>query len=77
MATKKQKRQRGLERHQQFMETYRQEGLKALRREKARRFREKLKEWEQVHTDKHFKFVDECPHCRVIRAASKKEKVDA
>lgn len=76
MATKKEKRQRGLERHQERMEAYRQEGLKALKLDRARRFKEKLKEWEKIHNEKHFKFVDECPHCQVVRAASN-TKVEA
>ena len=73
MATRKETRERVRRKREEYMALYRAEGLRALQKDKARRFREKLKEWEKVHNEKHFKFVDECPHCLVVRSAAKKE----
>lgn len=69
MATKKQKRQAGIERHQREMETLRQTGLAAQKAGRVERLRESLKEWEELHNDKHFKFLSECPHCGIIQRA--------
>lgn len=72
MATKAQKRAANALKHQKFMEAYRAEGLRALREEQARRKREALREWQNVHDKKHHKFVNECPHCQDIKRNHKR-----
>lgn len=69
MATKKQKRLAGQAKHEQYMEELRQSGLAAQRRDKAERFRQQLNLWEEGHNKRHHKFVDECPHCQIIKSA--------
>lgn len=69
MATKKQKHQAALARREQFLEEQRRTGLAAQKRDKANRFRESLVLWQKQHDEKHHKFVDECPHCQIIKAA--------
>lgn len=69
MATKKQKRLAGQAKHEKRMEELRRSGLEAQKRDKAERFRQQLALWEEGHNKRHHKFVDECPHCQVIRAA--------
>lgn len=66
MATKKQKREAALARREAFLVEEREIGRQAL--EKARREREEkaLRDWTKGH-EKHFKFVDECPHCAKIK----------
>lgn len=69
MATKKQKRLAGQARHEQRMAELRQSGLAAQKRDKAERFRQQLNLWEEGHNKRHHKFVDECPHCQIIKSA--------
>ncbi len=72
MATKKQKRQRGIEKHHSFMDAYRRSGLEELRKARAARFKEKLQEWQDQHDKKHNwkNRPKECPHCEIIRKAA-------
>lgn len=72
MATKKQKHEAALARREAFLAEEREIGKKAL--EKAQRDREKkhLEAWAKGH-EKHHKFVDECPHCDIV----KKKQVEA
>lgn len=74
MATKKQKREAGIKRHEAREAERRRTGLAAQRADQAERFRQKLNEWEDVHLNKHHKFVDECPHCQIIKAALSRGK---
>lgn len=69
MATKKQKRLAGEAKHARHMAELRQTGLAAQARDRAERFREQLALWQEGHDKKHHRFVDECPHCQVIRSA--------
>lgn len=66
MATKKQKHAEAMARREAFLADQREIGRQAI--EKARREREskELAAWEKGH-QKHFKFVDECPHCAIVK----------
>lgn len=74
MATKKQKRLAGEAKYAAHLEELRQSGLAAQKRDRAERFRELLTLWEEGHNKKHHKFVDECPHCQIIRSAVNRGK---
>lgn len=82
MATKKVKRARALAKHEAFMKEERERNNTILNRVRARREREKRKEWQDQHDKAHQKkLVDECPLCLDIRRAAKrkeraKEKVE-
>jgi hypothetical protein len=67
MATKKQKRAEVAARTEAFLEEQRQIGLAAQEADRRRRELENRKAWEKGH-EKHYKFVDECPHCKEIKA---------
>lgn len=66
MATKKQKREAGLAKREAFLAEEREIGRKSIEAGQRRREAEALKAWEKGHV-KHYKFVDECPHCTAIK----------
>ena len=70
MATKKQKRAEVAARREAYLEEQRQIGLAAQEADRRRRELENRKAWEKGH-EKHFKFVDECPHCAEIKKEQK------
>jgi len=74
VATKKQKRARALAKRQEFMETVKQTGLEALRKDQEHRRRKELEAWEKQHETKHSwkKRIKECPHCRIEMAAGQR-----
>lgn len=74
MATRKQKHEEALARRERFLEEQRRTGLAAQKRDRAERFRQQLSLWEDGHNKKHHRFVDECPHCQIIRAAISRGK---
>lgn len=65
MATKKQKRQAALAKHEAFMAEIRRTGLEAQRKDRVARTQELLKAQEKPH-EKHNKFEDWCLHCQII-----------
>lgn len=69
MATKAQKRARNEAKHAEFMEEIRQSGLKALAKERARRQKKLLSDWQENHDKNHSwkKLVPECPHCQIMK----------
>lgn len=74
MATKKQRREAALRKHEERMAELRQTGLEAQRKDRARRFAKELQDWEKQHTEKHSwtKRIKECPHCQLELAAAAK-----
>lgn len=66
MATKKQKHAAALARREKFLAEERELGRKAIEAARHQREAEARKAWEKGH-EKHFKFVDECPHCAEIK----------
>jgi hypothetical protein len=75
VATKKQKRAEALARREKMFADLRLENQKALEKERERREKAKLKEWQKIHEEKHFGFVDNCPHCALAKKALRTEKV--
>lgn len=75
MATKKQKRQRGLKKHEEEMAELRRLGLEALRKDRQHRRQKELQEWEENHKKNHSwqKRIVECPHCRLEMKDAEKE----
>jgi hypothetical protein len=67
MATKKQKHAQAVAKREAFEAEMRESGLRAQRADQERRDRENRQAWEKQHEKKHFKFVDECPHCQDAR----------
>ncbi len=65
MATKKQKREALAQRRAEREEERRQSGLAAQRKDREKREAEALKDWQEIHDEKHYKFIDECPHCKI------------
>lgn len=77
MATKKQKREAAIAKHEAEMAEIRQTGLTAQRKDIQHRRRQELQEWEDNHKKNHSwtKRIKECPHCRIeIHAAKQAEK---
>lgn len=72
MATKKQKRAEVAARREAYLEEQRQIGLAAQEADRRRREIKNLELWEKGH-EKHFKFVDECPHCARIKKEQKEK----
>lgn len=66
MATKKAKRERNRLRHEKFMEEYRRDGLKALRKDRERRAHQRRQKWEEPHVKEHTptKKDSDCPWCK-------------
>lgn len=75
MATKKQKHQAAVERREQYLEEIRLENLAILRKEQERRKIDIAKAWEKQH-EKHFKFIDDCPHCTELKRKQAVEKIE-
>lgn len=73
MATKKQKREAGLAKHETFMANVRETGLKALRKDQERRRQKELDDWRENHNKRHSwkKRIKECPHCRIELAQAR------
>lgn len=73
MATKKEKRQRGLEKRQRFMDAYRRAGLEALQRDREHRLEKEMQAWEKQHKNNHSwtNRVIECPQCRLEMKAAR------
>jgi hypothetical protein len=73
MATKKAKRAAGLAKHEAFMAEQAELGRQAIERGKAERHQKLLQDWEKGH-QKHYTFVDECPHCTIIKQEQARQK---
>lgn len=75
MATKKQKRERGVAKQRQEAVELQRTNTLVLRKEQERRLKEELKEWEDNHSKNHSsnKLVIECPHCRIEMRATKQQ----
>jgi hypothetical protein len=73
MATKKAKRAAGLAKHEAFMAEQAELGRQAIERSKIERQQKLLREWEKGH-EKHYVFVDECPHCSHIKEEQARQK---
>jgi hypothetical protein len=74
MATKKQKRQRALEKREQYLEELRRENEFVLQQVREQRLWEARKAWEKPH-EKHYRFVDECLLCAVAKQALIAEEI--
>ena len=74
MATKKEKRARGLAKREAFLANERELGRKAIEADHKRRAIEARKRWETAH-EKHYKFDDDCPLCAEIKAKQAIEKL--
>lgn len=70
MATKKQKHEAALARREAFIAEERELGRRAQECDRKRREAEKREAWEEGHK-KHYKFIDECPHCADIKKRNK------
>lgn len=66
MATKKQKHEAAVARREKFMAEVRRTGLEAQRKDRERREAQMRKATEKAH-EKHYKFVDDCLHCKAAR----------
>jgi hypothetical protein len=66
MATKKQKHAAALARREAFLKEEAEIGRQAIEVAAKRREIENRNAWKQGH-EKHYKFVDECPHCSDIK----------
>lgn len=73
MATKKQKHAAGLAKREAFLAEEAEIGRRSIEVAQRRREAEMLKAWERGHV-KHFKFVDECPHCTAIKEEQARRK---
>jgi hypothetical protein len=76
MATKKQKRAAGIAKHEAFLEEMRRSGLEAQRKDRERKERMLLQEWQDQHDKKHSwkKVIDECPHCQLVKKAQNQSR---
>lgn len=68
MATKKQKRQAGLAKHEAYMAELKRSGLEAQRKDRTERARQHLIAQEKIH-QQHHRFEDWCLHCTIIKKA--------
>lgn len=66
MATKKQKHAAAVARREEYLAKERAIGQKAIEVDRRRREARAREAWAQGHK-KHYKFVDECPHCSDIK----------
>lgn len=73
MATKKQKHAAALARREEFLAKERSIGQKAIEVDRRRREARVREAWEKGHK-KHYKFVDECPHCTTIKEEQARKK---
>lgn len=73
MATKKQKHEAAVARREEFLAKEREIGQKAIEVDRRRREARQREAWEKGHK-KHYKFVDECPHCSDIKAEQARKK---
>lgn len=73
MATKKQKHAAALAKRQAYLDKEKAIGQQALEAERRRREIRNREAWEKGHK-KHYKFVDECPHCSDIKAEQARKK---
>lgn len=66
MATKKQKREAGFQKHIKFVEDHRRSGLEAQKKDREFRAKEEKKLWQKQHDAKHSwkNLVKECPLCQ-------------
>lgn len=78
MATKKQKREAAEAKRQARLDEMRQSGLEAQRKDREHRAKEERKAWRKQHDEKHSwkKRIVECPLCRDILKAQKKNQLD-
>ena len=76
MATNKQKRAAGIAKHEAFMAEQAELGRQAIEEAKKERHEANLKSWERGHA-KHYVFVDECPHCTIVKQEQAKQKAAA
>lgn len=76
MATKKAKRAAGLARREKFLADEAELGRRAIEEAKKHRHEANLKSWEKGH-QKHFTFVDECPHCTMVKEEQARQKAAA
>ncbi len=72
MATKQQTHAAALLKREKFLAEERELGRKAIEAARHQREAEARKAWQKGH-EKHFKFVDECPHCSEIKRKQKKD----
>lgn len=73
MATKKQKRAAVAARTAEFLEKERALGQKAIEVAARKREIRNREAWKKGH-EKHYKFVDECPHCTDIKKEQERKK---
>lgn len=73
MATKKQKHAAAVARREEFLAKERAIGAKAIEVEARKREARTRQAWEMGHK-KHYKFVDECPHCTTIKEEQARKK---
>lgn len=73
MATRKQKHQAAVAKREIYMQALKDSNSKALRQDRAHRFQKSLSEWQDKHDKSHTpkKTEKECPHCKVITAATR------
>ena len=73
MATKKAKRAAVAARTEAFLAEVAADGQKAIEKAAQERHEANLKTWERGH-EKHYTFVDECPHCTIIKEERTKQE---
>lgn len=73
MATKKQKREAAMAKHEHRMEELRRTGLEAQQKDRAHRQQKELDAWAENHRKNHSwkKRIKECPHCRIEMTAAR------
>lgn len=77
MATKKQKRERGLAKRAEFEAEVRADGLKAQAADRERRKAEEARMWDDAHKThlKRNRFHDKCPNCAKVKAKQALDKI--
>ena len=68
MATKKQKHEAAVARREAYLAEQREIGQRAIEAAARKREIENREAWLKGH-EKHYKFIDECPHCTDIKKA--------
>lgn len=76
MATKKQKREAGFQKHLRESEDLRRSGLEAQRKDRETRTKKEREAWQENHDKKHSwkNLVKECPLCQDKMKHSKSSK---
>lgn len=74
MATKKQKREAGLQRHKEFLAEVRRSGLEAQKRDREQRDKKHRADWAERHESHSWKKLSpDCPLCQDMLAKSKRD----